>query len=335
MGLTMAYRNYNWYIKQGIKPPAGVEPKQTGYERKTWSWYTRQGLTPPDHLKPPKAVREGATNVMRVTAFTPQVAISSIPAQMPVEALAPETDAEIAERITSRFDVLAALVADVVEGNVRGLIVSGPPGLGKSYTVEQGLDGVECRIVKGHARATGLFKLLYEYKEEGQILVFDDCDSIFEDPIALNLLKTALDTTEERVLSWMSEAGFLGESDIPETFTYEGSIIFITNLDFDKMIQRGSKIGKHLEALISRSHYIDLGLKSVRDYVVRIKQVVERTKMLSNLDRYQQAEVIKFIEDNKESLREISLRTALKVGTLVGSGKANWMNIAKITMCKN
>lgn len=328
------YKNYNYYIRNGLPVPAGVKPKETGYERKTYSWYVRQGLTPPANLKPPKYMQSGATNVLRITPTQAQVVL---PAALPIEPEKPETDDEILARISTRFAVLEALVADVVEGDIRGLIVSGPPGLGKSYTVEQGLDEVDCRIIKGHARATGLFKLLYEYREAGQILVFDDCDSVFEDPIALNILKTALDTTEERVISWMSEAAFEGSDGetVPTTFTYEGSIIFITNLDFDRMIQRGSKIGKHLEALISRSHYIDLGLKSVRDYVLRIKQVVRDTNMLRDLSATRQAMVINFIEANRDNLREISLRTALKVGTLVGSGKANWEAIAKITMCKN
>lgn len=329
--MTGIRKNYNYYVRNGLPIPDGMEPKKRGYERKTYNWYIARGLTPPDHLSVPKVIKAGATNVFHIPAMQPQVAT--------IEPVTLETDQEIADRISTRFDVLEALVSDVIEGDVRALIVSGPPGLGKSYTVEQTLANgdVEHRIVKGHARATGLFKQLYEHREEGQILVFDDCDSVFEDNISLNLLKTALDTTEERVISWLSEAEMLGEDGeaIPSTFTYEGSVIFITNLDFDKAIQRGSKIGKHLEALISRAHYIDLGLKSVRDYVIRIKQVVNETKMLSNLKKDQMAQVIEFIESHKESLREISLRTALKVGNLCASGKSNWRDVARITCCKN
>jgi hypothetical protein len=330
-------KTYKWYIERGLPVPAGVEPKITGYERKTWLWYTNRGLTPPAHLKPPKAVREGSSNVTRLMG-NPAPAAFSAPLQPLPEVTTPEeSEAGIRKRIKDRFDILETLVADVIEGDVRALIVSGPPGLGKSYTVEQPLQhgDVNCRIVKGFSRATGLFRLLYEFKDEGSILVLDDIDSIFEDLAALNLLKAATDTTEERVISWLAESRMTNEENgIPGTFTFEGSIIVLTNLDFDKAIQRGSKIGKHLEAIMSRAHYINLGMKSVRDCMVRIHQVCEETDMLGNLTKDQKASVLQFLEDNKSQLREISLRTALKVGTLCASGKANWINVAKVTCCK-
>lgn len=304
--------------------PAGIEPHAKGFERKTWLWYTNRGLTPPSHLKPPKAIREGATNVVSIPALQPQV-------------VSTETDAEIEERLSTRFDILEALIQDVVDGDIRSLIISGPPGFSKSYTVESVMENNACKhnIVKGHSRATGLYKMLWEHKEEGSILVLDDCDSVFHDEIALNLLKTALDTTEQRIISWLSEAGWMEAEGIPNQFEFEGSVIFLTNLDFDRTITSGSKIGKHLEALISRSHYVDLGIKSRRDCVIRIKSVVSNTKMLSHLSKAERVQVISFIEENQEKLREVSLRTALKIGTLCGSGKENWKAVAMITCCKN
>lgn len=329
-------KTYNWYIERGLPVPAGVEPKVTGYERKTWLWYSNRGLVPPAHLKPPKAIREGSSNVTRIMPTA--TAIPALPTQaLPEVTAAEETEAQIRTRIKDRFDILETLVADVIEGDVRALIVSGPPGLGKSYTVEQPLNNgkVNCRIVKGFSRATGLFRLLYEFSEAGSILVLDDIDNLFEDLAALNLLKAATDTTEERVISWLAESRMTNEEDgIPGTFTFNGSIIVLTNLDFDKAIQRGSKIGKHLEAIMSRAHYINLGMKSVRDCMVRIHQVCEETDMLGNLTKDQKASVLQFLEDNKSNLREISLRTALKVATLCASGKANWIDVAKVTCCK-
>lgn len=316
-------KTYNWYIERNQKPPSHLKPRG---ERKTYNWYIQRGLTPPSHLSVPKVIK----GVGHAPVFIPPMVAPAII----------ETDEQVAERIKVRFSVLETLVADVVQGNVQGLIVSGPPGLGKSYTVEQKIKNVEnTRIVKGHASAKGLYELLYDYREEGSIVVMDDCDSIFTDEKALNLLKTALDTTEERVLSWVTSGPFGASGDdddgrsVPTSYVFEGSIIFITNLDFDGMILRQSKIAKHLEALISRCHYIDLLMKSARDYVIRIKQVVRETKMLASYSPAEVKDVIKFIEDNQPTLREISLRTALKVATL-RKGDKNWQNIAKITCCK-
>lgn len=310
----MPRRNKQWYLDNG-------KPLPETFEKKNYNWYVQRGLKPPSHLKVPKVIKDTVGNL---SIITPTVIIE-------------ETDAQIEARIKARFEVLEALVDDAIDGDVRALIVSGPPGLGKSFTVETKLKHVEnTRIIKGHSSAKALYELLYEYKDPESIVVFDDCDSVFTDEKALNLLKTALDTTEERVLSWLTSGPFGGEnqSEVPTSYVFEGSIIFITNLDFDGMIARDNKIAKHLQAIVSRAHYIDLMMKGSRDYVIRIKQVVRESKMLRELNTTEAKDVIKFIEDNVGSLREISLRTALKVATLRKSGKENWEHVAKVTCCK-
>jgi hypothetical protein len=226
-------------------------------------------------------------------------------------------------------------------GNSRSLIVSGPAGLGKSFTVERTLsqwdpNGVNHTIVKGYVRATGLIKLLYQFREEGQVVVFDDADTIFFDDTSLNLLKAVCDTTERRRVSWLSEGKLMDEETgeiIPRTFDFEGTIIFITNYDFDQMIEKGHKLAPHLNAMISRSHYIDLALKTRRDYLVRIRQVI-REGMLSELTVVQRNDVISYIERNHARLRELSLRMAIKIGNLRKSND-NWERLANVTCCRN
>jgi hypothetical protein len=213
--------------------------------------------------------------------------------------------------------------------------------LGKSFTVERTLgqwdpNGVNHTIVKGYVRATGLIKLLYQFREEGQVVVFDDADTIFFDDTSLNLLKAVCDTTERRRVSWLSEGKLMDEETgeiIPRTFDFEGTIIFITNYDFDQMIEKGHKLAPHLNALISRSHYIDLALKTRRDYLVRIRQVI-REGMLAELTDDQRNDVMSYIERNHARLRELSLRMAIKIGNLRKSND-NWERLANVTCCRN
>lgn len=251
-----------------------------------------------------------------------------------------ETDAEIEQRIADRFEILDVLTEACVVGNSRATIVSGPAGLGKSYTVEQRLaawdpNELQHTIVKGYVRATGLVKLLYQFRHANNVIVFDDADAIFFDDVSLNLLKAVCDTTERRRVSWLSEGKLLDEDTaelIPRHFDFEGSIIFISNYDFDAMIDKGHKLAPHLQALVSRAHYIDLAMKSRRDYLVRIRQVIKQG-LLSHLTEDQRADVIAFIEGNHDKLRELSLRMAIKLGALRKQG-GDWQKIAKITCCK-
>ena len=251
-----------------------------------------------------------------------------------------ETDADIEQRIADRFEILDVLTEACVVGNSRALIVSGPAGLGKSFTVEKRLaewdpNELQHTIVKGYVRATGLVKLLYQYRHANNVLVFDDADAIFFDDVSLNLLKAVCDTTERRRVSWLSEGKLVDDESaelIPRSFDFEGTIIFISNYDFDAMIDKGHKLAPHLQALVSRAHYIDLAMKSRRDYLVRIRQVIKQG-LLSHLSEPQRHDVIAFIEGNHDKLRELSLRMAIKLGALRKQG-GDWEKLARITCCK-
>jgi len=264
--------------------------------------------------------------------------LANVKVNMPVSN---ETDEQIAARLAERFEILDILAEACTLGNARALLVTGPAGLGKSYTIEQRLadwdpNELNHTIVKGYVRPTGLVKLLFQYREEGQVIVFDDADSIFFDDVSLNLLKSVCDTTDKRRVSWLSEGTLVDEETavrIPRSFDFNGTIIFISNYDFDAMIDRGHKLAPHLQALVSRAHYIDLAMKTRRDYLVRIKQVIKQG-LLKELTESQRNDVIAFVNENHERLRELSLRMALKIGSLRKQG-GNWQRIANITCCKN
>jgi len=253
-----------------------------------------------------------------------------------------ETDDQIREKLSDRFSVLSELTDNAVQGDIRSLIVSGPPGLGKSFTVEQALkkwdpEQLNHTIIKGYVKATGLYRTLYQFRQKNKVIVFDDADSIFFDDTALNMLKTVCDTTERRTVSYLADYNMVdGDSAdlIPRSFDFDGTIVFITNMDFDRLIDGGSKIAPHLEAMISRSHYLDLEMKSRRDYIIRIEQVVDQGLLSSRgLSDREVKDTMDFIYKNQSNLRELSLRMAIKIGDL-RMKKPNWEKVCRMTLLR-
>lgn len=164
-----------------------------------------------------------------------------------------ETEQQIADRINERFDALDIMSRATAKGINRSLMLSGPAGLGKSHGVEKAANDV-CRDfvhIKGYIRATGLYKTLYKNRKPGQLIVFDDSDSLFGDETCLNLLKAACDSSAVRKMSWLTSVEMEDDDgeQIPSTFEYEGSIIFITNIDFAAAIDKGSKLAPTLKHL--------------------------------------------------------------------------------------
>jgi len=255
-----------------------------------------------------------------------------------------ETDAEAMTRIQRTFAMLNEVTDAVAQGIVRGLIVSGPPGIGKSFGVEQtmkeanttrvlrGLDP-DYIVVKGASSALGLYKVLHAFKGAKQTVIFDDCDSVLYDEVSLNLLKAALDSNKVRTLSWRTESRVLAEEEIPNEFEFEGSVIFLTNLDFDRT--KASKIKAHLEAIQSRCHYLDLEVSNLRDQLLRVKQVV-RDGMLREYEfaKFEEEVIVNYIVDNAEHLRELSLRTVKKLADIVKMKPNNWEEFAEATLLK-
>ena len=257
-----------------------------------------------------------------------------------------ETDDEAMDRIRERFDILHEMTKATVSGDIRAMIVSGPPGVGKSYGVETEIEKaclfdklagkrLRAEVVKGSATPIGLYQTLYKYSDANSVVVFDDCDSILLDDVALNLLKGALDSGKKRVISWLSESSALRREGIPDRFEFKGSVIFITNLKFDKM--KSQKLRDHLDALQSRCHYLDLTLDTMRDKLLRIKQIAKDGVLFADYDfnEYAQDDIIDFMHVNKDRLREVSLRMALKIADLRKSFPNNWKRMSETTCMKS
>jgi hypothetical protein len=258
--------------------------------------------------------------------------------------VAQETDAEIVERLRERFEILKQMTIAVKTGDVRAMIVSGPPGVGKSFGVEEVLskDGLfdtlgarkpRYEIVKGAMSALGLYAKLYEFSDPKSVLVFDDCDSILMEDLSLNILKGALDSSKKRYIAWNTDSRLLRSEGIPDRFEFKGAAIFITNIKFEHV--KSKRLRDHLDALESRCHYIDLQMDTEREKILRIKQIVG-DGMLDEYEFEQVTvdEIVSFIDANKTKLRELSLRMVLKIADLRKSFPTSWTAMAKTTCMK-
>jgi hypothetical protein len=259
--------------------------------------------------------------------------------------VAKETDQEILDRLAERFEILDEMTRAVKSGDVRAMIVSGPPGVGKSFGVEKVLqkDGLfdvlgerkpKYEVVKGAMSSIGLYSKLYEFSEKGNVVVFDDCDSILMEDLSLNILKGALDSSERRFISWNTDSRVLRSEGIPDRFEFKGAAIFITNIKFEHV--KSKRLRDHLDALESRCHYIDLQMDTAREKILRIRQVVKDCNMLERFEftKEVEQELVEFVATNQDKLRELSLRMVLKLADLRKSFPRTWQSMAKTTCMK-
>ena len=282
---------------------------------------------------------------IRVTVATP-TDYELVDAPATVQATNPADDEQRMSEIAERFDILNEMTKAVLNGDIRAMIVAGPPGVGKSFGIEGELERanlfdqisgrrVKSEMIKGTASALGMYKALYKYSDENSVIVFDDCDSILLDEVCLNLLKGALDSGKKRRISWLADSHSLRNEGIPDQFDFKGGVIFITNLKFDQM--KSQKTRDHLDAIQSRCHYLDLTLDTMHDKILRIKQIARTGELFADFefDQLDQDLIIDFMTDNQSRLREVSLRMAIKIAQLKKSFPLKWVALAQTTCMKS
>ena len=277
-----------------------------------------------------------------------EIAASNIATAQPIIKVQPtvETDDEVMNRIEERFEILQQMTRATISGDVRAMIVVGPPGVGKSYGVEFELEKsglfdkisgkkIKYEVVKGAMTPIGLYCTLYRHSDANNVLVFDDCDSVFQDELSLNILKAALDSGKKRKIFWNSDSAMLRREGVPDQFDFKGGAIFITNLKFENI--QSKKMKDHLEALQSRCHFLDLTLNTMRDKFLRIKQIFRQGQLFKDYDFSPEIgeEILQFMDANQHKLREMSLRMALKLADLTKVSESNWKALAVSTCMKN
>ena len=238
--------------------------------------------------------------------------------------------------INDRFGFVQNVVKMVASGVQASAVITGEGGLGKSFTVLKTLQEAGVRSIldlpigttvkpadsfiqiKGFSTAKGLYRSLYE--NNGSVIIFDDCDSILKDPVAINILKGALDSYDQRIISWNAE---MRESDdLPKSFVFTGKVIFISNLNQNKIDQ----------AIRSRSILVDLTMTTDQK-LDRMAHLVTQRDFMEEYSVSVKQDALNFIKSKKESCKEISLRTLITVAK-IRSEVAGWENLAEYVICK-
>lgn len=258
-----------------------------------------------------------------------------------------EGQSEIIFQQREKFEAVNRLTELTARGVSRSLIIGGPPGVGKSHGVNKVLKRLEAKkkirveFVKGNISAVGLYMLLYEMRFENCVTVFDDSDAVFRDETALNVLKSALDSEKVRRISWRTKSKLTvedqdgNEETVPKSFEYAGSVIFITNIDFEQEVEQRTKLAPHFEALMSRSHYINIGINSTEEKMVRLLDVVNHGDLMNGLSLRKRRELTRWLLDNQDRLREVSLRMVVKLVDLIRGEPRKWRSLAEVSCLRN
>lgn len=248
---------------------------------------------------------------------------------------------DIAKDIHDRFDTLDTLIAGVIDGHIRSMAISGAAGIGKTYGTMKQLEEAKAdgRINKftklsGYCTPIGLYVNLWEHQNAGDVLLLDDIDP-FDNMEALNVLKAALDTSGVRNISWNSASAYLRDNGVDKNFEFNGTVIFITNMNFDEMIEKANKLSPHFAAFVNRCVYLDLGIHTNEEILIRINQVVESSNIMKSLhvEEYKD-DILEWLEDNRDNVRNISVRTIIRLAEYIRTSPTKWRTIAKTTLIK-
>ena len=238
--------------------------------------------------------------------------------------------------INERFAFVEQMVGMVAKKTIASTIITGQGGLGKTHTVLKALKSFGMqdttdltqfevgarintpkayRIIKGFSTAKGLYRTLFE--GNGQVLVFDDCDSVLKDPVALNLLKGALDSYGDRWISWNAD---FKDDDLPKSFKFTGAIVFISNMDLDRVDQ----------AVKSRAMCVDLSM-TTEQKVERMEALVIDKEFLPEFDIKFKQDAIAFIREVMNDVSNLILRSLIATTKIRAEGGA-WKNLAKYVL---
>lgn len=255
------------------------------------------------------------------------------------------TDDQIVQEIRDQFNIYLEMIRGVLAGHITSLIVTGSPGVGKSHTVEwafrQHLNRnplFRYQMVRGAISGIGLYEVAYRYRGKGNVIVLDDADRVYYEEDSLNVLKVLLDTSVSRVVSWNTDhARFKGDDALPKEFEFQGAMIFLTNRDLQKEVDfSNTRFTDHMKALMSRSNYLDLKMHDKREVALWAREIITVNKVLQGLGlpAAQEQRAVNWIVENHKNLREVSIRTAIKLGRYMMMNPKMWETRAKTLLLR-
>jgi hypothetical protein len=217
--------------------------------------------------------------------------------------------------INQRFDILKNLATMVIDGITPSLIVTGEGGLGKTHTINQviqanGLFVSDYVFFKGYSTARGLYNTLFD--NNGKLIIFDDCDSVLEDKVAINILKSALDSYDKRTITWMAKMN--RNDEYPQQFDFTGRIIFISNKSKDSIDK----------AVLSRSLTVDLTMNG-DEKIQRMASIIGNILPDVTLDI--KADALTFLSENKDH-PNVNLRTLIMIAKMRQFNPDGWKDMA-------
>ncbi len=213
------------------------------------------------------------------------------------------------------FDNLTRLTKMVGRGIQPSLVITGMAGTGKTHLVKETLKSMGLREsyefvhFKGRATAAGLFITLYQNSDK--VVVLDDCDSVFKDDDAVNILKAALDSYDTRKISYISSRPLKDEygEPLPAHFEFTGRIIFISNIEQSRLDA----------AIRSRSFVSDISMNTTQMFK-RMEQLMPTMEKTIPLAAKQQALDIMKKLDEKFAGIDINLRSFIKAARICAMG---------------
>lgn len=246
------------------------------------------------------------------------------------------------------FEDLDDLVNMVASGVQPSLMITGMAGIGKTFTVQKrltkilGSKGDNWIMVKGKSSPMGLYMSLFLNRDK--LIVFDDMDSIFSNKDTINIIKAAVDSYDEREISWISpttqnlsgldqyqlkmkfaeieDAFTTGNPDagknelkLPSQFVFTGRVIFISNIHESKMDT----------AIKSRSFVIDITLRA-EDVIRRMESILK--EISPGTDMNVKMEVLRYLKEESASMGDrINLRTLINGIKCKLSGSSRWKHL--------